>query len=101
MVFVAALRAFWLGGPEADETARARLRSAGKEDGTLWEAWYDLGAIAWSEGDDDEAIDDYSKALAIDHNHTSVLLARAGANRRAGHKKDARSDYETALKMMD
>jgi len=99
--FEAAMRAIRLGGPEADETARARLRSAVKEDGTLWEAWYDLGAIAWREGDDDEAIDDYSKALAIDHNHTSVLLARAEANRRAGHKKDARSDYETALKMMD
>lgn len=99
--FEAAMRAIRLGGPEADETARARLRSAVKEDGTLWEAWYDLGAIAWREGDDDEAIDDYGKALAIDRNHTSVLLARAEANRRAGHKKDARSDYEGALKMME
>lgn len=99
--FEAAMRAIRLGGPEADETARARLRSALKIDSTIWEAWYDLGAIAWREGDDDEAIDDYGKALAIDRNHTSILLARAEANRRAGHKKDARSDYETALKMMD
>jgi tetratricopeptide (TPR) repeat protein len=99
--FEAAMRAIRLGGPEADETARARLRAALKVDGSIWEAWYDLGAIAWREGDDDEAIDDYGKALAIDRNHTTILLARAEANRRAGHKKDARADYEAALKMMD
>jgi tetratricopeptide (TPR) repeat protein len=99
--FEAAMRAIRLGGPEADETARARLREALKVDGSIWEAWYDLGAIAWREGDDDEAIDDYTKALAIDRNHTTILLARAEANRRAGKKKDARGDYEAALKMMD
>lgn len=99
--FEAAMRAIRLGGPEADETARARLRSALKIDGTIWEAWYDLGVIAWKEGDDDEAIDDYGKALAIDRNHTSILLARAEANRRAGKKKDAKSDYEAALKLME
>lgn len=99
--FEAAMRAIRLGGPEADETARARLRSALKIDSTIWEAWYDLGAIAWREGDDDEAIDDYGKALAIDRNHTTILLARAEANRRAGHKKEARGDYEAALKMME
>ena len=44
------MRAIRLGGPEADETARARLRSALKIDGTIWEAWYDLGAIAWQGG---------------------------------------------------
>ncbi len=99
--FDAALRALRLGGPEADETARARLRDTVKVDPTIWEAWYDLGVIAWREGDDDEAIDDYGKALAIDRNHTSVVLARAEAFRRAGKKKDARTDYETALKAMD
>ena len=99
--FEAAMRAIRLGGPEADETARARLRSAVKSDPSIWEAWYDLGAIAWREGDDDEAIDDYGKALAIDRNHTTILLARAEANRRAGKKKDARADYEAAMKMMD
>jgi tetratricopeptide (TPR) repeat protein len=99
--FDAAMRAIRLGGPEADETARARLKSALKEDSTIWEAWYDLGVIAWREGDDDEAVDDFGKALAIDRNHTSVVLARAEANRRAGKKKDARADYEAALKAMD
>ena len=99
--FEAAMRALRLGGPEADETARGRLRAALKEDGTIWEAWFDLGVIAWREGDDDEAIDDYTKALSIDKNHNSIVLARAEAERRAGKKKEARSDYEAALKAMD
>jgi tetratricopeptide (TPR) repeat protein len=99
--FESAMVALRLGGPEADDTARGRLREALKQDGSIWEAWYDLGVIAWRDGDDDEAIDDYTKALAIDHNHTSVLLARAEANRRGGHKKEARADYEAARKAMD
>ena len=99
--FEAAMRALRLGGPEADETARARLRAAVKEDASIWEAWYDLGVIAWREGDDDEAVDDFGKALAIDRNHTTVVLARAEAFRRAGKKKEARGDYEAALKAMD
>jgi tetratricopeptide (TPR) repeat protein len=99
--FEAAMRAIRLGGPEADETARARLRAALKEDNGIWEAWYDLGVIAWREGDDDEAVDDFGKALAIDRNHNAIVLARAEANRRAGKKKEARSDYETAIKAMD
>jgi tetratricopeptide (TPR) repeat protein len=99
--FEAAMRAIRLGGPEANETARARLREALKADPSIWEAWYDLGTIAWREGDDDEAADDFGKALAIDRNHTTILLARAEAYRRAGHKKEARGDYEAALKLMD
>ena len=99
--FEAAQRALRLGGPEANDTARSRLRDAVKEDGSIWEAWYDLGVIAWREGDDDEAIDDFSRALDRNHDHTASLLARAEANRRAGHKKDARGDYEAAIKHMD
>src|SRR5262249_54861565 len=49
--FEAAMRAVRLGGPDADDAARGRLRSALKADGNIWEAWYDLGAIAWREGD--------------------------------------------------
>ncbi|HUJ59429.1 MAG TPA: tetratricopeptide repeat protein [Kofleriaceae bacterium] len=99
--FEAAMRALRLGGPEADETAKARLQAALKIDGSIWEGWYDLGVIAWRDGDDDEAIADYDKALAIDKDHVSVLLARAEANRRAGNKKEARADYQAALKGMD
>jgi tetratricopeptide (TPR) repeat protein len=99
--FEAAMRATRLGGPEATATARDRLRSALKQDSSMWEAWYDLGAIAWKEGDDEEAIDDFSKALAINKGHTASLMARAEANRRAGHRKESRGDYETALKNMD
>jgi Tfp pilus assembly protein PilF len=96
--FEAALRALRLGGPEASETAKARLEAALKADGKLWEAWHDLGVIAYKDGEDDEAIDDFGKALAINPNHTPTLLARAEAHRRAGHKKDARADYDAVLK---
>ncbi|HEX5060253.1 MAG TPA: tetratricopeptide repeat protein [Kofleriaceae bacterium] len=99
--YEAAMRALRLGGPEANETARARLRSAVKTDSTLWEGWYNLGVIAWREGDDDEAIDDYGKALAQNRDHTPTLMARAEAYRRAGRKKEARGDYEAALKGME
>ena len=72
--FDSAMRALRLGGPEANETARGRLRAAVKIDGSLWEAWHDLGVIAWKEGDDDEAIEDFGKALAIKKSHTPTLL---------------------------
>lgn len=99
--FEAALRAIRLGGPEADETAKARLKAALRLDASIWEAWYDLGAIAWKDGDDDEAIDAFNHALSINHSHTQSLLARAEANRRGGHKKEARADYQDAIKGMD
>ena len=98
--FDAAMRAIRLGGPDAPDTARTRLRAALKIDSGIWEAWHDLGVIAWNEGDDDEAIDDFTKALSINKEHTPSLLARAEANRRAGHKKDAKSDYQVAIKTM-
>ena len=99
--FEAAMRAIRLGGPEASETARARLHAALKIDTSIWEAWFDLGTIAWKEGDDDEAIDDFSKALDLNKGHTASLMARAEAHRRGGQKKEARADYEAATKNMD
>ena len=96
--FDSAMRVLRLGGPEANETAAGRLRAAVKADPSLWEGWHNLGVIAWKEGDDDEAIADYGKALATKKDNTASLLGRAEANRRAGHKKDARADYEAALK---
>jgi tetratricopeptide (TPR) repeat protein len=96
-----AMRALRLAGPEADESARARLREALKVDSSLWEAWFDLGTIAWRQGDDDEAIDDYNKALALQPKRGSIVIARAEAERRAGKKKEARADYEAAIKAME
>lgn len=96
--FESAMRALRLGGPEANETAKARLKAALDIDPKIWEAWHDLGVIAYKEGDDDGAILAYSKALDINKGHTPTLLARAEAHRRAGHKKDARTDYEAALR---
>ena len=43
----------------------------------------------------------FNKALAIHKDHVPTLLARAEANRRGGHKKEARADYETAIKADD
>ena len=99
--FEAAMRAERIGQPDANETARQRLNAALKIDPKIWEAWFDLGVIAWKEGDDDAAVDAYTKALAINQNHTASLMGRAEANRRAGHKKEARADYEAAIKAMD
>jgi tetratricopeptide (TPR) repeat protein len=96
--FDGAMRALRVGGPEALDTAKARLKVAVEIDPTLWEAWHDLGAIASKEGDDDAAVDAFTKALRIKPGHTSSLLARAEAHRRGGRKKEARADYETALK---
>ncbi len=96
--FESAMRALRIGGPEAFDTARTRLEAALDIDSKLWEAWFDLGIIAYRQGDDDTAIEDFSKALSINKDYTGALLARAEAHRRAGHKRDARSDYETALR---
>jgi len=96
--FEAAMRALRLGGPEAPETAKARLRAALEIDPKLWEAWHDLGVIQYKDGDDDAAIASFTKALEIKKQHTPTLLARAEANRRAKHKRDARADYEAALR---
>lgn len=99
--FESAMRALRLGGPEANETAKARLKAALAIDAKLWEAWHDLGVIAYKDGDDDEAITSFGKALAINAGHTPTLLGRAEAHRRAGHKRDARNDYEAALRSTD
>jgi tetratricopeptide (TPR) repeat protein len=99
--FEGAMRAMRVGGPEAQDTAKARLKVAVEADPSLWEAWHDLGVIAYKEGDDDTAADAFGKALKIKPGHTPSLLARAEANRRGGRKKDARADYEAALKATD
>ena len=96
--FEGAMRALRVGGPEAQDTARARLRAAVEFDPSLWEAWHDLGVIAYKDGDDDAAVDAFSKALRLKPGHTPSLLARAEASRRSGHRKDARGDYEAVLK---
>jgi tetratricopeptide (TPR) repeat protein len=96
--FEGAMRALRVGGPEAQDTARARLRAAVEADPSMWEAWYDLGVIAYKEGDDDTAADAFSHALRLKQSHTPTLLARAEAYRRSGRRKEARADYEAARK---
>ncbi|TMQ09976.1 MAG: tetratricopeptide repeat protein [Deltaproteobacteria bacterium] len=99
--FEGAMRAMRVGGPEAQDTAKARLRSAAELDPSLWEAWHDLGVIAYKDGDDDAAVDAFGKALRLKQGHVPSLLARAEANRRGGRRKDARADYEAALKLTE
>lgn len=99
--FDAAMRALRLRGPEANATAKARLQAALAIDGKLWEAHHNLGIIAYEDGDDAGAITAFTKALAINAEHVPILLARAEAHRRANHVRDARSDYETALRNTD
>lgn len=99
--FESAMRALRLGGPEANQTARARLEKALEIDGSIWEAWHDLGVIAWREGEDEQAIAAFTKALGGNPDHTPTLLARAEAYRRAGKRKEARSDYQAALSRME
>jgi tetratricopeptide (TPR) repeat protein len=96
--FEAAMRALRLGGPEAMETAKARLKAALDIDPKIWEAWYDLGVIHYRDSEDDSAIAAFDKALSINQGHPPALMARAEAHRRAGHKKEARVDYEAALR---
>jgi tetratricopeptide (TPR) repeat protein len=96
--FDRAMSAWRVGGPDADETAKARLKEAVDADPTIWEAWHDLGVVAWKDGEDDAAIEAFTKALAIQHDRVGTLLGRAEAYRRSGHKKEARADYENALK---
>lgn len=96
--FDSAMRALRLGGPEAEETAKARLEDAIKLDGSLWEAFHNLGVIASNQGDDDKAVELFTKALSINPSHTPTRLARAEAHRRAGHNGPARADYEATMK---
>ncbi|MBP6628020.1 MAG: tetratricopeptide repeat protein [Kofleriaceae bacterium] len=99
--YEAAMRAMRLGGPEAAQTAKARLQAAVEIDKSLWEAWHNLGVIETGEGNEDAAAAAFGKALAVNPANTPSRLARAEAYRRAGSTKDARSDYEVTLRELD
>ncbi len=92
------LRALKLGGPERFEKARPRFEKAVAADDKLWEAWHNLGAVHFGEGEDESAVRAFSKALDVNPNHIPTLLGRAEAHRRSGKKNGARKDYERAIK---
>lgn len=94
----AGLRALRLGGAEAPATAKARFQEAVRIDPALWEAWHNLGVIAYGDGADDEAIANFGKALSGNPTNVQSQLGRAEAHRSAGHQRDARTDYEAVLK---
>ena len=55
----------------------------------MWEAWHNLGAVRFADGDDDAAVSAFGKALALNPAHRPSLLGRAEAHRRAGRTKSA------------
>lgn len=91
--FDAGLRALRLGGPRAYERAQPRLEKAVEIDGTLWEAWHNLGTIHFAEGRDDQAITAYSSAVKVNPASSASILGRAEARRRAGKFDEALADY--------
>lgn len=99
--FETGLRAIRLTGkePSADAYAKAdeRFRAAVALDDKLWEAWYNLGVVGYRQGNDDAAVDAFTKALDVNPAHTESMLGRAEAHRRAGRFKQARADYENAI----
>ncbi len=97
----AGLRALRLGGAEAPATAKARFQEAVRVDDSLWEAWHNLGVLAYRELADEEAVTAFGKALEKSPGHVQSLLGRAEAARRLGRQKDARSDYEAVIKALD
>jgi len=56
------------------------------------EAWHDLGAIAYKDGEDDVAIEAFSKALSINPSHTSTCSA-------APRRTAAREEEGCALRL--
>lgn len=86
-------------GPRARarDKAKAELRRAVELDGKLWEAWHNLGVLHYAEGDDEQAVQAFDSALAVNPAHLASLMARAEAHRRAGNTAQARADYEATI----
>ncbi|WP_428261826.1 tetratricopeptide repeat protein [Haliangium sp.] len=82
---------------EARDKARTAFQAAVERDGKLWEAWHNLGTLAFAEGDDDAAVEAFTNALAVNPADMESLMGRAEAHRRAGRNGDARSDYEAVV----
>lgn len=99
--FEAGLRAQRLGGADGNAKAKAKFEAALAIDGTLWEAWHNIGYLAVDGGDDNAAVAAFGKALAINSDNTSSRLARAEAQRRLGKVADARADYQAVLATAD
>ena len=99
--FESGVRAVRLGGQTPDSKDYAKAEKAFKKaidsDGKLWEAWHNLGTVRYADGDEDGAVEAFTKAYTINPAFTESLLARAEAHRRGGSIKEARTDYENAI----
>lgn len=85
------------GRRQANDKAAAAFRRAVEIDPNVWEAWHNLGALHFADGDDDAAAEAFGQALAVNPANVGSLLGRAEAHRRAGRTSEARADYETAV----
>ncbi len=85
------------GRRQALDKAQTAFRQAVAIDANLWEAWFNLGTIAYSDGDDEAAVTAYGQVLSVKPDHTPSLAARAEAYRRSGNASAARDDYRKAV----
>lgn len=95
--FDAGLRALKLGGPDANQKAMRRFRSAIELDTTLWEAWHNLGAVLLQEGDLPGALEAFDEAIKINPAHLPAIAGRAETHRLAGRSSQAAKDYRRLL----
>ncbi len=61
------------------------------------EAYHNLGDIHFKQDNYEQAVQDYSMALELDHSNTGAYLYRAHALRYLDHFNDAIRDYEAVL----
>ncbi len=97
--FDAGLRALKLGGPEANEKAVERFRSAIEIDGKLWEAWHNMGSVLLQDGDAKAAAEAFGNALKINPVNRPSIAGRAEAYRARGQKKKAAKDYRQLIEL--
>jgi tetratricopeptide (TPR) repeat protein len=97
----AALRALQRRGPAAREDAQARFEAAVAIDGTLWEAWHNLGVLANEDGDGEAAVAAFGRALQVNPAHTPSRIGRAEAHAQRGKSDEARADLEQCLRELE
>jgi tetratricopeptide (TPR) repeat protein len=89
-------------GPDDDTGIKACtiLIQAGTETtGNLATAYYNRGWHHAAKGDETKAIDDYTRALEIDHDYADALESRGHAYKRLGKMDLAIADFDRVLEL--
>src|SRR5262249_43230580 len=84
-------------GPNNYDRARERLEKAVSLDGSLYEAWHNLGFVHSPQGRFDTAARAFGRALAAQPGARKSLAALGETLRRAGRLGEARDLYEKQL----